>query len=187
MLFHTRCVACLLVSHMYDDDSYWWSWFSSHSFKTFPSLLIYKAHMLSMNLLSIISYNIVGLGQIHPFLLRQIWGWEGWIIEATAMEIDRSSTAASLACDVYIYILFVRFAYMLINMQLHWCFCWGHVCWEWIEFKIVLQQVKDDGSCFWGCFFTPASNNDKSFAKNGYSLRKEAGVSTSWFVLMFLF
>ena len=55
-----------------------------------------------------------------------------------------------------------------------------------LEFKIVLQQVKDDGSCFWGCFCTQASNNDKSFAKNGYSLRKEAGVSTSWFVLMFL-
>ena len=139
----------------------------------------------------------MGLGQIHPFLLRKIWGWEGWIIEATAMEIDRSSTAARWrVMYIYIYILFVRLAYMSINMQLHWCFCWGHVCWEWIgevmqskpfEFKIVLQQVKDDGSCFWGCFCPPPSNNHKSFAKNGYSLRKEAGVSTSWFFLMFLF
>lgn len=39
------------------------------------------------------------------------------------MEIDRSSTAASWRV-MYIYILSARLAYMLINMQLHWCFCY---------------------------------------------------------------
>lgn len=41
------------------------------------------------------------------------------------MEIDRSSTAASWrVMYIYIYILSARLAYMLINMQLHWCFCY---------------------------------------------------------------